>query len=37
MTAYCRTDRTLRIAIADVIAVSGALVAPIVQQPASVA
>ncbi len=39
-TVYCgigRTDRTLEIAIADVIAVSGALVAPIVQERASVA
>ncbi len=35
-TVYCgigRTDRTLEIAIADVIAVSGALVAPIAQEP----
>jgi len=39
-TVYCgigRTYRTLEIAIADVIAVADAQVAPIVQQPASVA
>ncbi|MHB8646861.1 MAG: hypothetical protein ACYDAR_13810 [Thermomicrobiales bacterium] len=39
-TVYCgigRTDRTLEIALADVIALSGTLVAPIVQHPASVA
>ena len=39
-TVYCgigRIDRTLEIAITDVIALSDAQVAPIVQQPASVA
>jgi hypothetical protein len=39
-TVYCgigRNDRTLEIAIADLIAVSGALVAPVVQGAPSVA